>query len=190
MTDKNNNGANILIGALIGGLVVGAAAVLISSNQRKLKRNIFDKVQDLKDRVGDFASNINAKAVVRDVSDKAEDWKENIEDFIENVKDQVDSLSESEVRNIKIGLVVGAALLGLAGLGTVLMSSDKEKTTSSFMSNAADWKDQVQGLLEKVNGQCLSKKKSSTPNLSNTLSNAVDFAMSGVQLWQNFTKHR
>lgn len=204
----NSNGINILTGILVAGAIAGASTYLLSSNNRRYKRQISRRYRDVRARMSDFLNGINSNAqyLSSGLASNASEWGEKAQDFIEWARDQLKVLGGREYKELRLALIGGAIIIGLVGTAAVIMASSKSgKDTSEILdrinSQICSWKkviknilatvqDRAEDTLDQVNraGTRLRHKFESNGRSharSNTINEVIDFASSGLQLWQN-----
>lgn len=199
MSNNKINSTELLIGALIGGLVVGTTAVLLSSKVEKLKGDIPDRYRDLKDKMDDFIDSLsdNTQAIANNVSGHASEWTDKAKDAAEYIKDELAALAGPGHRDLKIGLVAGGILAGIVGIGAIFALSGRgqRKRNVDFLSQFSDkavaFKKILQNVQQVING---STNKGSWQALqskaSHPINDIVDFALTGVQLWHSFKNRK
>lgn len=211
------NATNILVGSLIGVAVVGAAAGAIIYANNRPKRGLKYRFNDIKDRVEDLFDGIsaNAESFAENVSDQACEWTEKAQEFVEWAQDRIETLNDPDNKAVKYGLIAGAVVIGLLGTTAAMLFSGKENargTAAEFLETVSEkvlsWKKMMEDILEMAQeGIC--KVSSSLNNVNhsineladysgkkykknkhNTVKNIIDFATSGMQLWQSLKSGR
>lgn len=210
---SNNNTVNLLLGALIGGVVIGTAVVALTTNKKKFKRNVNQKFDFVKDKVEDFLDSIhvNGTTFTSNINEHASDWAEKAKDFVTWVQD-LDFFNEPEYRNLRYGLVTGGVIIGLLGTAAVAMLATKsnEEDARHFIEKAVNqinaWKSAIKDILKVIESraefatdqfQNASKRMTAAfdqhahkaHGKGSTFNDVIDFASAGLQMWQNM-KHR
>lgn len=188
---NNNISANkLILGALLGSVVVGTSAVLMSSKKKQtFTSKSSEAIGDLKDKLEEYLNYIGKKSqnISGDISDKASDYSSKIHDFALQISDQVEGLGTTENKDKMKAFLVGGILGGMLGAGaSTWMSSgsgNKEEFLTTIGKSANNVKDTIQEILhiidEKTSSENISKSSSST------VKDVIDFASMGLQIWQS-----
>lgn len=212
------NGTNILVGSLIGVAVAGTVAgAIIYANNRPKKRGLKYRFSDIKNRVEDLFEGIggNAESFAANISDQACEWTEKAQDFVEWAQDRIESLNEPDNKAVKYGLLAGAVIIGLLGTTAAMLFSGKENERGAaadlletVSKKVLSWRKMMENILEMAeDGICKVSEginnvnnsisemadysgKKYKKNKNNTIRNIIDFATSGMQLWQSIKRGR
>jgi len=182
----------LVLGAILGGAIVGtSAAFLTSKSGRKLKNNAANTIEDLKDKLDDFLVNVSKKTknIASDVSDRADDYSDKIQDFAAQITEQVECLGTTENKEKLTAFLIGGILGGMLGAGAATWISEPSKKNDiikSLGSSAYALKDTIKDILEVLEDNTESTAKSISKNSKTSVKDVIDFASTGIQLWQKF----
>lgn len=190
---KESHTNKLILGAILGGVVVGTSAIFLSSKQgKKFKDNASDKLEDLKDQLQDFLGSLNDKSqsIASDLSDRAEGYADRVQDFASQIREQIDALGEGDNKDRLTALLIGAIIGGMLGAGaSAWLNSDSREKSDMFKnlgSSASAVKSTIKDILNVLEEKTGSLHHKASK--SNTVSDIMDFATTGMQLWQKFQK--
>lgn len=190
---KTSDANKLILGAILGGVVVGTSAVFLSTKKgQKLKDNAADKLQDVKDQLQEFLGSLSDKkeGFVSCLSDQAEGCSEKLQDFTSQVKDLIDTYSTDENKDRLSTLLIGTIIGGMLGAGaSAYLNSDTAEKGDMFKnlgSKASSLKSTISDILHVLEDKTGVHVHSN--GQSNTIKDIMDFATSGVQIWQKFQK--
>lgn len=212
---SDTTGRNILIGSLIGGVVIGTSVALMYANKGKLNRDLKYRYKEVKNKMDEFFDGIslNTHSIAQDVNNQAAEWTEKAQDFVEWAQDQIECLNDPENKQIKYGLIAGAAVIGLLGATAAVVCSSKpcDKTSQDILEKISEkvcaWRKTMENILDLAEGGVctvsdgLNRVNKSVRDFAvhstksakaktNTMQDIVDFAASGLQLWQSIKNKR
>ncbi len=118
----------VVVGAVLGGLVAGIAAVMLSKN-KNCKSSISEYGEKLQDFMQDLQSNI---------PESTECFTEKAQEIIETVKNEV--VSDLDSKDFRKGIVVGAVLGGLLGAkGASLKANNSTHPVAKTVNDLMDF---------------------------------------------------
>jgi gas vesicle protein len=166
----------LLIGALLGGLVVGAPSVLLSSN--KLKKCALKKMNVIADFIGDLLNETN---------ENAHDISENTIDMINSYKEELlNYITDPEYHHLRTGFIIGTILGGILGAGAMHFAVHEKEEVKSFniKGTLEDILDSIKSRVEPMQ----KKFRTCESHIESNLESVVDLAVSGLKLWQRLKK--
>jgi gas vesicle protein len=180
--NHNQSSTNgVLLGAVVGGLLVGACATFLTSKTgKKIKREFYENCDEFGDKIENF------------INDKVEDISGKAKETIESAKEQIDAMADFDNKDFRCGILVGGVLGSLLGAGGTIMynASFQEKNHFDIVKNIGQqtekWKKIIGDVLE-VAEQAPVRKKIEKYG-SSSMSELLDFAITGMKLWNNFRK--
>lgn len=185
MKNQSIDSQKLLVGALLGAIVGGAALMLLrSNNNKKIPKDLLSKYDEIKERIGEYIDGIETQ-FSKNVKDPTGEWVERAKESLENVKDGISSFQFSEYKELGAGLLIGL-LLGGAGAHFASCAQKKGSPLSSLNSTISNWKplvDDIQELLEKY-----SETKSKKGTGEGKLNDALDLAFKGLKIWNTLKK--
>lgn len=196
MSENNNE---LLLGALLGGLLVGGTTLFLNSKAgRSFKYDATDKLQDWREQIEAVVDALQGKAqsVASDLNDQKDDYAERLTDLAADLKDQVGTVT-SENKEMLIGILIGTVLGGALGAGGAALAANfnnKPDFASRFGAHATDLKRVVSGLaeafgdrVEPVADRC---RRAAAAYQKSNVGDILAIATTGLQLWQKFQKRR
>lgn len=123
MTNYHMHSKEFLVGAVVGSLLGGVAALLAAPKSgQRLRRDLCDAYCDFSDKTQDVANQMTRKgrSLAKNMGCQTCDWSDKAKCFVENVKGWVSSEEEEDEedthRDLLIGGLVGGVLGAVAGL--------------------------------------------------------------------------
>jgi gas vesicle protein len=123
MTNYHMHSKEFLVGAVVGSLLGGVAALLAAPKSgQRFRRDLCDAYCDLSDKTQDVANQMARKgrSLAKNVGSQTCDWSDKARCFVENIKGWIASEEEegeeNAQRDLLIGGVVGGVLGAVAGL--------------------------------------------------------------------------
>lgn len=192
---KTSHTNKLILGAILGGVVAGTGAVLLNTKQgQKFKDDAADKLSDVKDQLQEFLSTLNDKSqtIRSDLSDRAEDYADRAQDFASQIREQIEAIGIDNKENLT-ALLIGAILGGMLGAGaSSYMSSDTKNKKDMFKglsSSAISVKNTIKDILSTLEDHNPLHNHDGSKH-PNSVKDILDFATSGVQLWNKFKSKR
>lgn len=186
MATKISTG-EVLIGALLGGLLLGGATALLSTKKgKKIKNQVGEKLHDLKENVEGFMDNFSEKS--HEARKQAHDWSTKAQ----YVLDAINQINNTEPeRHSKSGLLLGGILGALAGAaaGTLLAPRLEFEEGEYFSNIRRNWKPMASKIIELINEKATNHFETPEDDEEeSTLNEALQFASAGFRLWKSI-KH-
>lgn len=187
----------LVLGALIGGAVIGLSTAFFSSKTgRALRRELVDKCQDIGDTVEDAIGTLSEKAqnIKDNFTGDAEDFRKKAskkaKKAVNYVVQEVSHVASSNHTDLRIGLLAGALFAGLVSLGvTALVKRRASQASHSVSSGVGHYLTELKGIVEKVADAVQEHVPDNEEEVTESpLRNAIDLAMSGVKFWQAVTR--
>lgn len=186
---KDSNTNKLILGAILGGVIVGTSAIYLSTKQgKKLRNQATDKLQDFKEQLQDFLGSLNdkSKSLACDMSDRAGDYACKIQDFATQIREQIEGLGESEDKDRLTGLMIGAVVGALLGAGASAWLNSDSKDKSDLFKNLGTSAGTLKRTISDILSVLQDKASFKGNRSSNAMKDILDFATTGVQLWQKF----
>lgn len=185
----HNQSNHLLLGAILGGLLVGTSVSLISNKEvKKAGRKVKKRVIEQKDKIDNYIRMLEEN-IEKEIDEKAVAWYKKAKKALQQVKKELNSTFE-EHNELKIGLLVGGILGTLIGVGFSHAFPRHAETSNirNMGKKAEGWKNTIDDVMEIVDQH--SESQIIKPQTTNTVHQAVDFIASGLQLWQSFRDQR
>lgn len=187
MVNEQNNSAGILLGAVVGGLLIGASAGYLTFKVgKKIKQEYCGGGEGFGDKIEKIVGVITETLKSR-VSDQVNSFTETSKEALDCVKNKVESVIDLEDIGFKEGLCAGGVAGVLLGIGGTLMFKscfrDEEIDTKNNMScQLLKWKKVIRDVLETTD-ECPKPAKANCSR-SNNFNDLIDMAVLGHRLWQ------
>lgn len=142
MAVKNSNNTGLLLGAAVGGLLIGGS--IFYASQRRARK--VDNFQAIKNKLTDIAEYLASTKAT------AYDWSEKAKDFAEYVREETESLDpqQKQIIHLAIGSILGAFLA--YGASKVCQSKDNKCAVLKDLGDkACYWTKNIKDVLDKIN---------------------------------------
>lgn len=179
MSDNQMSLQTILVGAVIGGMLGGTAASVFTS---KNASSVRDNFHEYSDKIQAFIHSVNDN-VSSSIHDNAESLTDRAHDILSTMKSEFDSFPDLENKDFQKGLMVGAALGSLVGAGGAALYN----SCSPKADKCNTWSKVAKEVLNIANHKGRFSGESNKPQ-SRSINDVLDFAVTGIKLWQNLTK--
>lgn len=181
---QDTNRTELLIGALVGGVAVGASAFFLSSKRgRHLRRSVVGKLQEYSNQAGE------AIEVVVDKAREAEEWRKKTtkraKKALNNALENLDDHGRPYL-DLKIGLIVGGVLGGALAFGANRYFRDEQPHSYRLLHDVDGYLNGAREVVDRLSGLFADRASKTRSKTSNTLRDFIELASAGLSLVQNF----
>jgi len=197
MSNQQVSARELLIGALLGGLLAGVSVSLLTSKTgKKLRRDVEGKYRDVRNRLDDFVEDFSDKSqsLGKTFGDSACDWTEKVKDFVGGLKCEVGALADPEHEGLRTGFLIGGLVGGILAAGAAVAysrnceSCDPSEFVEKLGSRLSSGKQILNNVLEAIKEHSEPVKERINAKVadegSHTINEMLDFVTAGAQLWK------
>lgn len=182
----------IILGVTIGGLIGGSYLFLNTRAGKRFKRNLAGRYSDVRENIDEFIEALNDN-VIKNLDKRSATLSKKVKKAVEYVRDEIDSFTNAKHPQFRNGIMIGAAIGGLLGLGALFLlqsqfSEEGEEFLERLGNRASRWKKSFNDVLEAFEDQGLHRNGSSKHEEANPVSEAIHLAQAGYNLWNGFNK--
>ncbi len=190
MPSKGSHQAHLLLGALLGSLAASASYLLLTTKKgEELRDSASDGIKTLKNKLEDFIETTieEGESVASGLSEKTDEYGDKIRSFLMQISDQLESLKDREGKDKLTLLLIGGVLGAILGAGAgSLLAQDKEREGHFNVSNIASYAAVIREVLNSLEERKPQRRASSLN--TEKINELLDFALTGLTLWQKFQK--
>lgn len=185
MSENDNHSGEVLMTALIGSLVLGASAALLTSKSgKKITNDFCQRCSELKDDVKGFVSDLGGN---EDQNGESIDWSGQAKKIMETVVDGVNLEAVLEHKELGFGLIAGGIVGGLIGSNLAKSMIKEELNQMDLIDKIAAKSPAIKIVIKDVLDVLNDGIKPAKPQRIST-NDVLDLVVASLELWKKLKK--